>query len=52
MLKESESKPLKWSLAKVIEVHPGSDGIIRAVTVKTSQGVYKRAIVNIAPCLE
>lgn len=24
MLKESENKPFKWSLARIIEVHPGS----------------------------
>lgn len=49
MLKEDESMPLKWSLAKIIELHPGRDGITRAVTVRTSKGVFKRPIVKICP---
>lgn len=49
MLKEDETLPLKWVLARIIETHPGKDEIVRAVTVRTNSGVYKRAIVNIAP---
>ena len=33
----------KWPLARVLEVHPSSDSIIRVATVKTSGGsVFKR----------
>ncbi|XP_036143903.1 uncharacterized protein LOC118645955 [Monomorium pharaonis] len=52
MLKESESMPLKWTLARITEVHPGADKIVRTVTVRTRKGVYKRAIVNISPIFE
>lgn len=49
ILKESETMPFKWVLARITEVHPGLDGVIRAVTVRTEKGVYKRAIANVAP---
>ncbi|XP_011858442.1 PREDICTED: uncharacterized protein LOC105555996 [Vollenhovia emeryi] len=49
MLKESGSLPLEWILARITEVHPGLDGKIRAVTLQTKTGIYKRAITNVAP---
>lgn len=52
MLKESEAMPFKWILARVTEVHPGSDEVVRTVTVRTRKGVYKRAIVNVSPVFE
>lgn len=41
--------PTKWPLAKVIQVHPGADGHVRVVTVKTSNGTYKRPVTKIVP---
>lgn len=52
MLKESELMPGKWVLARITEVHPDSDGVTRAITVLTSKGRYKRAVVNIAPLID
>jgi len=49
MLREDETMPLRWVLARIVEVHPGCDGIIRTVTVRTSKGIYKRPIVKISP---
>lgn len=49
MLKQDESMPMQWTLARITEIHPGTDSITRAVTVKTSKGVYERPIVKIAP---
>jgi len=49
MLKEDESMPLKWALARIVEVPPGCDGVIRTVTVRTSKGIYKRPVVKISP---
>ncbi len=35
-------------LARVIDVHPGHDGLVRVATIKTSNGVYKRPINKLA----
>lgn len=39
--------PTDWHLGRVIEVHPGSDSIVRTVTVKTQNGVIKRPVVKL-----
>ena len=45
LLKDDEFVPTtKWLLARVIEVYPGSDSRVRVVTLKTSNGIYKRPI--------
>ncbi|XP_029680837.1 uncharacterized protein LOC115246263 [Formica exsecta] len=41
MLKDNATIPLKWNLARIVEVHPGSDGVVRTVTVRNNMGVYK-----------
>ncbi|GFR14654.1 integrase catalytic domain-containing protein [Trichonephila clavata] len=38
---------LNWNLAKIVEVHPGTDDITRVVTLKTGKGVYKRPVSKI-----
>ena len=35
---------LQWPLAKVVKVHPGSDGKIRSVDVRTAKGIVCRPI--------
>ncbi|XP_018373216.1 PREDICTED: uncharacterized protein LOC108767714 [Trachymyrmex cornetzi] len=52
MVKDAQSMPLRWTLARIMEVHPGTDDRVRVVTLLTEKGVYKRAITNIAPLLE
>lgn len=44
LLIDENSPPLAWSLGRIQDVHPGQDGIVRVVTVKTSKGVVKRAV--------
>ena len=48
ILQEDNMIPSKWPLARVMQVFPGSDGIVRVVTVKTSAGIYKRPITKMA----
>ena len=38
----------KWSIGRVLEVHPGPDGRVRNVEVKTATGTYSRPITKIA----
>lgn len=49
VIKEENQPPLKWSLGRVIEVHPGKDGTVRVATVKTSTGTIKRSCVKLCP---
>ena len=37
----------RWSLGRVIEVHPGRDGRVRVATVRTFTGTYVRPITKI-----
>uniref|UniRef100_A0A1B0DGN3 Uncharacterized protein n=1 Tax=Phlebotomus papatasi TaxID=29031 RepID=A0A1B0DGN3_PHLPP len=49
LLIEDNLPPLAWIHGRVTELHPGCDGITRVVTVRTSSGIYKRAITRVAP---
>lgn len=47
LLKEDNLPPLKWVMGRVVETHPGIDGRVRVVTVKTATNILKRAITKI-----
>ncbi|XP_063926012.1 uncharacterized protein LOC135139641 [Zophobas morio] len=47
LVKEDNLPPLQWRLGRIVEVHPGSDGLVRVVTVKCRNGLFKRAISKI-----
>ena len=47
VLREDNTTPMKWPIARVIEAHAGGDGLVRVVTVKTSTGTYRRPVVKI-----
>lgn len=49
ILKEDNLPPAKWVLAKIIKLHPGDDGNVRIVTLKTKTGISKRPITKIIP---
>lgn len=44
LLKETQTPPLQWHIGRIISVHPGDDGAVRVITVKTAQGQYIQAI--------
>ncbi|XP_015437897.1 PREDICTED: uncharacterized protein LOC107193036 [Dufourea novaeangliae] len=48
VLKDDHLPPLQWHLGRIETVHPGQDGIIRAVTVRTIHGSYKRNVKQLA----
>ena len=48
MLQESGLVPTKWSLGRMMETYPGKDKLVRVVTIKTSQGMYKRPVSKVA----
>lgn len=43
-LQEENVPPLQWILGRIIEIHPGEDGVVCVVTVRTKSGVYKRNV--------
>ena len=47
LIKDSNLPPTKWKIGRIIKSHPGLDGIVRVVTVKTSDGVFKRNVTKI-----
>ncbi|KAL0829434.1 hypothetical protein ABMA28_004206 [Loxostege sticticalis] len=49
LVKDDRLPPGKWLLARVIEKHPGSDGITRVVTLKTSNSCFKRPVTKLCP---
>ena len=48
VLLQDSTMPTRWPLARVIAVHPGSDHLVRVVTIKPPQGTYKRPVTKIA----
>ena len=47
LLKEDNLPPLIWSTGVIVDVHPGLDGLVRVVTVRTPKGVYKRPVTKL-----
>lgn len=47
LLVDDNTQPLLWKIGRIINTHPGKDGHVRVVTVKTKQGFFKRALTKI-----
>lgn len=48
ILKEDNVPPQMWKLGRIVETHPGKDGVTRVVTVRTTSGTYRRPTTKIA----
>lgn len=48
LVKEDNLPPGKWALGRVTYVHPGKDGHVRVVTLKTKNGEIKRPILKLS----
>lgn len=46
-LKTDNLPPLCWPLARIVELHPGKDGVVRVVSVQTKNGILKRNVKGI-----
>ncbi|GFY49181.1 integrase catalytic domain-containing protein [Trichonephila inaurata madagascariensis] len=44
VLIKEEGPPGTWPMARVLQVHPGNDGLVRVVTMKTKDSVFKRPV--------
>lgn len=47
LVRSELTSPAKWPLARVIEVHPGADGLVRAATLRTATSRLRRPIVKL-----
>lgn len=52
LLSGERTVPMKWPLSRVIATYPGKDNVIRAVTVKTATGTYRRLVAKVALLIE
>ncbi|XP_043486365.1 uncharacterized protein LOC122513904 [Polistes fuscatus] len=49
LIRDDRYPPSKWPLGRVTELHPGPDGLVRVVTVKTSTSLRQRHIARLCP---
>lgn len=49
LVKDELQPPAKWALARITALHPGADGLVRVVTVRTAGSVFKRPITKLCP---
>ncbi|XP_065080795.1 uncharacterized protein LOC135703477 [Ochlerotatus camptorhynchus] len=47
IMKDDNLPPQTWKLGRIIKTHPGNDGVVRVVTVRTNNGTYKRSTMQI-----
>ncbi|XP_043271180.1 uncharacterized protein [Venturia canescens] len=51
LLKNEQLPPCRWELARVVATHPGPDGLVRVVTLRTAKTQLKRPIAKVCPLL-
>ncbi|XP_055590154.1 uncharacterized protein LOC129742298 [Uranotaenia lowii] len=44
---DENQPPMRWKMARIEELHPGDDGVVRVVTVKTANGSLKRPVAKL-----
>lgn len=49
LIKDDNRDVSQWPLGRITEIHPGSDGLVRVVTLKTKSGSMKRPIHKLSP---
>lgn len=49
LIRSESTPPLAWRLGRIVQLHPGNDGICRVATVKTTQGTLQRPCVKLCP---
>jgi hypothetical protein len=49
LLRKNHVSPLHWPTSVILNTHPGKDGRVWVITVKTPKGTFKRPITKICP---
>lgn len=47
LIKEDNLPPLRWKMARILELLPGKDNVIRVVKLRTASGILTRPVVKI-----
>ncbi|XP_076285541.1 uncharacterized protein LOC143211602 [Lasioglossum baleicum] len=47
LVRNPNNPPCKWELGRISACHPGDDGLVRVVTIRTAQSEYKRPITKL-----
>jgi hypothetical protein len=48
VIHEDNTPPFKWPLGLIVDVHPGKDGIVRVISVKIGDKVFKRPVTKVS----
>lgn len=49
IIKEKDVPCARWQLGRIVEVHPGRDGVVRNATVRTANSTYTRCVSLLCP---
>ena len=44
LISDEKLKRSQWKLGRIVKVHPGRDGLVRSVTLKTNKGELRRPV--------
>ncbi|XP_058448790.1 uncharacterized protein LOC131428764 [Malaya genurostris] len=47
VIKDDNQPPLKWKMGRICDTHPGKDGVVRVVTLRTATGLLTRPVEKI-----
>ncbi|XP_055632599.1 uncharacterized protein LOC129773073 [Toxorhynchites rutilus septentrionalis] len=47
VIQDDNQPPMRWKMGRIIATHPGPDGVVRVVTLKTATGILKRPVEKI-----
>ncbi|KAG7305743.1 hypothetical protein JYU34_009868 [Plutella xylostella] len=49
LVKDKTQPPLMWLMGRIVQLHPGKDGVSRVADIETKRGIIQRAYNNICP---
>ena len=52
LIRHETTAPTRWPIARVIEVFPGSDGLVRVATVRTATKTLRRPVAKLVKHLD
>ncbi|XP_058816864.1 uncharacterized protein LOC131680158 [Topomyia yanbarensis] len=44
VIKDDNQPPMRWKMGRIVQTHPGDDGTVRVVTLKTATGMLTRSV--------